>query len=192
MLMTALITSGKWQIDHSENYSILDFVRLKTEEETQARKRSLPKKQIVQEKKIDIPRISKAAASKQNIRLPDLNIETPKLNNYKVQSSLFLGGFSKSEIQNLSDGDVLPLVRIAPQYPRRAAIRGIEGWVKLKFTITEDGSVVSPEVLDSKPSRTFDRAAMNAIKKWKFKPRLINGKAVSRQAEQIIEFKLSK
>jgi protein TonB len=81
-------------------------------------------------------------------------------------------------------------VRIEPQYPREALLKGIQGWVRVRFTIMEDGSVDDPIVVESEPRRLFDRAAIRAILRWKFKPRIVDGKAVRREAEQVIDFKL--
>ena len=100
----------------------------------------------------------------------------------------FLGGFAKVD-QN-AEGDIIPLVRIQPQYPREASIRGLEGWVKIEFTITASGGVSKPKVVDANPSRVFDREAIRAILKWKFKPRVVDGVAVERQATQTIDFSL--
>lgn len=89
-----------------------------------------------------------------------------------------------------AEGDVVPLVRIQPQYPRDAALNGLEGYVTIEFTITETGSVRDPRVIESKPPRVFDREAIRAILRWKFKPRVIDGVAVARQATQTIDFSL--
>lgn len=89
-----------------------------------------------------------------------------------------------------AEGDVVPLVRINPQYPRDAAMNQIEGYVTIEFTITETGSVRDPKVIDSRPPRVFDREAIRAILRWKFKPRVIDGTAVSRQAVQTLDFVL--
>ena len=88
--------------------------------------------------------------------------------------------------------EAIPVFRIEPKYPRKAAMSRIEGWVKLEFTITEDGSVSDPVVVDSRPRRTFDRSAIRSIRKWRFKPRMENGKPVKRKASQLIEFRLSR
>jgi protein TonB len=88
--------------------------------------------------------------------------------------------------------DVIPLVRIPPRYPRSASRRGLEGVVTVSFTITKDGQVRSPVVIKAKPENIFDSAALKAILKWKFKPKVVDGKPVERQATQEIEFKLAK
>jgi protein TonB len=88
--------------------------------------------------------------------------------------------------------DLIPLVRIEPRYPSRAARRGIEGWVKLEFTITEDGTVDDVKVVEAEPSRIFDRAAKRAVRKWRFRPRVVDGAPVARSAVQVLKFQLRK
>lgn len=83
-------------------------------------------------------------------------------------------------------------MKLPPEYPRKAAQAGQEGWVKLEFTITPSGTVKDPKVVASSPRRVFDRSALKAIRKWRFKPKMLNGKAVSRRAIQLIEFSLAK
>ncbi|MCJ8318461.1 MAG: energy transducer TonB [Colwellia sp.] len=78
----------------------------------------------------------------------------------------------------LSDNDARPIVQIPPKYPMKAASNGIEGWVKLAFSINKLGEVFDVKVLDSKPKRTFDKAARQALKKWKYRAKTQNGKAI--------------
>ncbi|MDX1570705.1 MAG: energy transducer TonB [Xanthomonadales bacterium] len=89
------------------------------------------------------------------------------------------------------DSPLVPLVRIQPMYPRQAALRGIEGHVVVAFTVTETGAVIDPIVVSADPPRIFDRAAMAAVLKWKFRPPEMNGKTVSKQATQRLEFRLA-
>ena len=88
--------------------------------------------------------------------------------------------------------NVIPLVRIPPRYPMRAANRGIQGWVKIEFIITEQGTVKDPKVIDAMPSKIFNRAALQAIRRWKFKAKIIGGEAFEQRAIQTLQFKLSK
>ena len=60
------------------------------------------------------------------------------------------------------DGDLLPLQRIPPQYPRDAARAGITGWVQLEVLVNADGTVRSAKVVDSKPRGIFEAAAVQA------------------------------
>ena len=87
---------------------------------------------------------------------------------------------------------VVPLLRVPPKYPARAARRQIEGWVKVEFTIQTDGSVDDAIVVASDPETIFDDAALTAISKWKFKEKIVNGVAVPQRALQKLQFKLEK
>jgi protein TonB len=100
------------------------------------------------------------------------------------------GSSGKTTKSGLSRG-VVVLSRPRPSYPRDALRNRQEGWVKLSFTVTTGGTVSNPRVVASKPRRVFDRAALQAIRKWRFKPRLVNGKAVQTTAVQVIEFNLA-
>jgi protein TonB len=100
----------------------------------------------------------------------------------------YLGGWSADNPG--VDGDVIPIVRIDPQWPRQALLDGISGYVILEFTIEADGSVSDAVVVESQPRRLFDRNAIRAIYKWKFKPRVIDGRPVARRASTRIDFQL--
>ncbi|RLA34321.1 MAG: hypothetical protein DRR11_02140 [Gammaproteobacteria bacterium] len=75
--------------------------------------------------------------------------------------------------------ELTPLVRFPPEYPARARNNEVEGFVMLRFTVTETGSVADPEVLRSEPPGLFDRAAIRAVLRWKYQPQLANGKPIS-------------
>lgn len=115
------------------------------------------------------------------------NLDMPNIDVPFSGSGPFLGNWNQDRTE---EGDVVPLVRIQPQYPREAAIAQIEGWVKVEFTITETGSVTDPQVVDAKPNRVFNREAIRAILRWRFKPRIVDGVPVARRATQVIEFTL--
>jgi protein TonB len=89
-----------------------------------------------------------------------------------------------------SDSDVQPIVRVPPQYPVRAAERGIQGWVLIEFTVTETGSVVQPSIVDADPPNTFNRAALRAVVKWKYKPMMVSGKPVAWKTQVVLTFEL--
>lgn len=79
-----------------------------------------------------------------------------------------------------TDGDFLPLVAIAPQYPPRAAQRGIEGWCLVSFTVDGLGNVTEDSivVVDAEPPNIFDRSSIRAAARFKFQPRVVNGEGV--------------
>ena len=90
-----------------------------------------------------------------------------------------------------SDSDVVPVVRVNPQYPIRAAEQGVEGWVELEFTITASGTVKDPVVVAAKPARIFDVEALRAIGKWRYNPKIVDGKPVERSGVRVrLRFRL--
>ena len=82
--------------------------------------------------------------------------------------------------------EAIPLVRVNPQYPPRAQSRGVEGWVLLRFTITPQGTTKDIEILDADPKGYFERAAKDAVRKYKYKPRIEDGVAVDWPGVQLV------
>ncbi|MFT4888371.1 MAG: protein TonB [Pseudohongiellaceae bacterium] len=105
---------------------------------------------------------------------PALNIDRAGAN---INTGLDLGSASISA----TDGDFLPLVAIAPQYPTRAAQRGIQGWCLVSFTVNGLGNVDedSIEVVDAEPTNIFDRSSIRAATRFKFQPRVVDGAGVA-------------
>lgn len=89
-----------------------------------------------------------------------------------------------------SDGDATPLVRVTPQYPVHLQARNVEGWVRVRFNIAADGTVRDARVVDSQP-QDFDAAALAAVSRWRYRPRVEGGTAVERVGfETILRFEL--
>jgi protein TonB len=76
------------------------------------------------------------------------------------------------------DGEYLPIVKVQPIYPRRALSRGIEGYVIVEFTVTSMGTTKDHVIVEAQPSGIFDRAAIQAAAKFKYKPRVVDGVAI--------------
>lgn len=89
------------------------------------------------------------------------------------------------------DSEVVPLNEVLPEYPDQARRRGIEGRVKLAFTITAQGRVENIRVVESSPANVFDRSARRAAARWRFAPRTEDGQAVAREAVKTLEFQLT-
>lgn len=82
------------------------------------------------------------------------------------------------ELLGPADGNAVPIARMEPDYPARAAARGIEGYAIVEFDVNENGSVINPRILGAEPANIFDRASLRAIERWKYNPRIVNGEAV--------------
>jgi len=77
----------------------------------------------------------------------------------------------------------------APDYPPDAYRQRKEGWVQVEFTVDASGQVTDAKVVNAEPQRLFNAAALAAVKRWTFKPRMENGKAVEERLSRRIEFK---
>lgn len=74
--------------------------------------------------------------------------------------------------------ELSPMHVVQPIYPLRAAMREVEGYVIVEFSVRANGRVVNPIVVESEPGVLFDEAALNAIARFKFKPREVGGERV--------------
>ena len=75
----------------------------------------------------------------------------------------------------VADGDVLPIFKVTPNYPLTAAKRGVEGYVVIRFTVDELGRIVDPEIVEAMPAGFFNRSALEAVRRFKYRPRVLNG-----------------
>ena len=78
-----------------------------------------------------------------------------------------------------------------PTYPTRARERGTEGWVDLEFTVTRDGTTQDAVVRAAEPAGIFDRAALDAVKRWRYEPRVVGGNVVEQRVEARLRFRLA-
>jgi protein TonB len=88
------------------------------------------------------------------------------------------------------ESEVMPLNDVSPEYPRYALQRGIQGHVKLAFTISRAGAVENIRVLEASPHNVFEREARRAAVRWRFAPRTESGLAVAREAVKTLYFRL--
>lgn len=85
-----------------------------------------------------------------------------------------------------------PLYRVPPKYPISAARRGKEGWVQIAFTVDEYGFVTEPKVLDSRGGVGFEKSSLKTLKKWRYAPKFVDGKAVAAESRVQLDFTLNK
>lgn len=166
--MQALITGGEGAMTEPAKGKVLDFVRLKREETVQKKERKPQKPPAPKEPPPPMdapaPQSDKLAATGNNFDF-----------SASVDADVSLNGGLALES---SDGEYLPIVKVAPVYPRRALSRGIEGYVIVEFIVTKQGTVRDPVVVEAEPADLFNQAAMDAALKFKYKPRVVNGEAV--------------
>ena len=164
-LMQAVISSDKNPLNEAPNYRPIEIVRLLDDVEPPRIDRDIKPPPPPEEFPPDIPETDLDLSSGEGWSAIEFEPQGPSGTEFGV------GDYT-------SDGEYLPIVKVNPQYPRRALQRGIEGEVVVEFTVTENGTVEDPFVVSSDPPGIFDRAAVNAALKFKYKPRVVDGKPI--------------
>jgi protein TonB len=161
----------------------IEFTRLRRDTEVQQKKRD--KAEL--EKPKEAPPQTDISKSSLDLGGEAISVLAPTVEakaNVRANVSLGAGG---------SDRDTIPLVRIEPDYPMRARQRGIEGWVIVQFTITPAGTIKDAVALQGQPPGVFDEAAVKAILRWKYNPKIENGVAVERPGVKVrLDFVLNR
>jgi protein TonB len=162
-LMQVLIATGKQALTKPRDRAKLEFVRVKRNEALNTEdftpeKPPKPPETPPETPPQDMDNIDPSA--------PTINVAPPT-----VSAETSIGGPGG---MNIAEGDYLPIVRVAPVYPARALSRGLEGYVDMAFTVTTTGTVKDPVVVFS-TSSLFERAAIRAVLKFKYKPRVVDG-----------------
>ncbi len=180
-LMQALISSADSALTDDKLGNLVDFVRVKQDQDVETKQRKPKKPPPPDEPPPEVPP-------------QDFNVNVDKTGfsmanaNLNVAVNIGSGGFG------ISDGEYLPIVKVQPQYPRRALSRGMTGWVIVEFTVSAQGSVTDPFVVancgwiknarstgecEDSPNEVFDSAAIKAALKFKYKPKVIDGEPVA-------------
>ena len=180
LTMKVLVTGRDYQIEKELATIGIDFVRVERDEDVSTKDRAM-KRPSQQQPDEPPPPPKLQQASRPNMDKASMSADFGQFD---------LGGMN---LNAPVDGDALAIVRVLPRYPSRALSRGIEGWVLLEFAINELGQAIEPIVVDADPKGTFDRAAISAVKKWKYRPMVEDGKAAVRPGvRQLISFQIAK
>lgn len=179
--MRELIIGSEINLEDPVKGPVIDFVRLKRDE-TIERKKPKPKKPPKPE--------------------PQPQMEQPPMQAEDFSAEATSMAFRGMDLAEGSgggldlgsgDGDLINTLKVNAMYPRRALSRGIEGYVIVKFTVTRQGTVRDPVVVEAEPQGIFNQAAIAAAKKYKYKAKEVDGKAVEvPNIYEKITFKLDK
>lgn len=184
-LMQLLIAPSNGALERQEDIAMVDFIR--SLKDSQAEKKSREQKEPPKPKtppSLESPKVQQASVQQMNIDMPDIR---SSLSNFKGEGmGNMLSGYG------YGDSDVIPLVQVEPRYPPQALSRKIEGYVVVRLQITKEGTVSDVEVIDANPKGIFEREAIRAAWRYKFKPKLVNGKPVEQVATLPFEFNLEK
>ena len=159
----------------------IEFVRLKRDSRPVEKKREPPKRE----------------KPEQQPPPPQMNI-AKNMNPSDVVGDIMPMAGAEVELEKATslgagsdDSDVVPLVRVDPTYPPKAKQRRIEGWVDIEFAISPAGTVEKPKVIGANPPTVFEQAALRAVRRWRYSPKVEDGKAVTRYGIKVrIQFLL--
>ncbi len=189
LIMHVLIARSQRARSYPDAYPIVDFVRLPPEIQPPQRDEREPPEEPDPPEVPPTPSFALQTANQPQLSAPQIEM-TAAITSGPLLDMTPLAAPAGNKQTVLSGHELMPLVRVPPRYPGRAARLQIEGSVTVEFTITADGSVADPAIIESDPPRVFDKAALQAIVQWKFKPRVEDGQAVESRASQRIEFAL--
>jgi len=182
LVMQSLISIGHYKLNDDNDFNAVNFIRIKrqqelTREQTKPTKPPMPTQQpATNSQPASIP----SQVNIKNFVVPAM----PNMPELSIGTGIDFG---------IGAGDYMPIYRVAPQYPPKALKNRIEGWVIVEFSVSPQGTVKNPVVIDSSPKNVFDNVAINAVLKFRFTPRVINGEPIEVSGvRNKITFKLSK
>jgi protein TonB len=163
-LMQLLVARSGGGLGEARTFELGDFVRVEREQVAERREREV-EKPPEPEQQPDLPPQTTSDTFNNSL---SVSVATPT-----VRTSFEMGGLGFG----VNDGEYLPIVKVQPVYPARAAARGLEGYVIVEFTVTTTGTTRDIFVYESSSS-LFERAAIDAAAKFKYRPRVIDGEPV--------------
>ena len=187
LFMNTLITGARGQQGAATAGQIVDLIRVQEDEIVQTKKRVRPKKPPPPKDPPPPPKLKVSSEAKPQKN--PMRIDLPRIDvSGAGGGGPFIGKWDPGD--PAAEGEAVPIVRIDPQWPREALMDGTEGYVRVEVLIGPDGSVLDVKVIEAAPGRLFVRNAVRAVRRWKFKPRIVDGVAVERWAVTSIVFQL--
>lgn len=163
-IMQFLIANANPEIDDTKNRKLADILMPEREIETNLSEQK--------PEKVDDP-----DEPPPDLDTPDLDMDmNMDVVNTAPQAAIDVQ--INSSGMSSGDGEYLPIVKVAPIYPRRAQTRGITGYCIVEYTVTRTGAIRDPQPVDCSPAGVFERASVKAAQKFKYKPRVVDGEAI--------------
>ncbi|MES1942559.1 TonB2 protein [Salinisphaera sp. PC39] len=193
LLMMFMVSNSDTGLSEGRDLKAVNFIRFDRDE---SRTRTKDRRQPPDEPPPEEPP-PPAPSVAENVPRPEA--PPPELDVPDIETSVdFEGGPYLGDVAGAGsagraagiDTEVVPVVQVPPKYPATAKRAKIEGHVTMEFTVRPDGSVSDIRVVDAQPPRMFNRAAKEALSRWKFRPRERDGERVARNARQTIRFTL--
>lgn len=183
--MAWMVDAGHQRVPEEKQLLAFDMVMVEQEREAQRRQRVAPEKPDTPEPPPEaVPTASQTTATTAAPTMPNLALDT-------AVSGLAINVPQFSDFG--SNQQAMPLYRVEPRYPARAMKKGAEGYVVILFTIDQQGRPTDIKVTEAKPRRLFEKEAIRALRKWKYQPKVVEGKAIAQVGQTVrLEFKINK
>jgi protein TonB len=162
-----MVGSQRLRLTDVSDYKVANFIRVQPQTyEVRSRRDPLAPEKPPVEQQETLRQLVQSSASGPGIT--DLHIDVPAM---EIEVGVNIGDIHIAR-------ELTPLVKIPPEYPQRALSKEIEGYVVLRFVVTETGSVEAPEILHAEPEGYFETAAKRAVLRWKYQPQFRDGKPI--------------
>ena len=213
-LMQAMVTGHQYRFNDLKTAQVIDFVRMpdQTEQLPARRLRNPPPEPkpqpVAARQQSDLPKSGGATVRSIPLPLPALKVDVPLSSGFNLAAGPYLpsvlvegdhpdpgnvpGGKSPGLSGYIMASELIPIVQAQPLYPEIAKIRRAEGYVLVEFTVTPEGRVKHPRIIEAKPANIFDRAVMRAVLSWRFQPRMQEGRPIAVRARQQLDFELTR
>lgn len=190
--MQKMISSNNSILDDKDSYKMIDFVQLNRQNLEPEIKKELPPEPKKQKTPPKVMEKSVSTDSKTD-NVPNqtpLNIDIPSVGGMTNLSQGSPNIIVPIKIKKM-DSELTPMIQIQPIYPSRAKRMGTQGYVKVQLKVDATGNVKSIKIIKSVPHGVFDRAVKRALKRWKFRPKTVDGKTISQVGSITLNFTLA-
>lgn len=203
LAMAYLVTPRKLNLPTTPHYYGLDVLMEEFIPKIEPRKRPLPPDPPLITQPPELPTMSSATAPVSG--LTSFTLSAPLLStktglvpmNFGVKSMPLDFDLPPASLPNANKGPLspanayaTPFVRIGAVYPTKAKKRGIEGHVIMSFFVDNEGKAQDIKIVEATPKRTFERSAIEALKKWRF---IANYQTKLKDQKHVkIEFRMNK
>lgn len=196
LLLPGLIFSNGEDAELMEVLPTINVIRLKRKELPPKKKKTPPKPEEKKPQEKPHPLQQKVVIQKLSLPFklsPEMPNAPAALHFTPVQKGSFsLSGIVNGVDETQLDSPLIPINKMPPPYPMRAQRRNLEGFVRVRFLVDEQGMVSSIEIVESKPAKIFDRTVLNTVSKWRFKPGTVEGVPVKVMLEVPVRFGMEK
>jgi protein TonB len=182
LLMEEMIARDRVRVLGAVRAEPIEFARTSFDEETRSKDRRRKPPPKPQEMKRQVTRMEQTMTSALDLPMPDAAFNVSNLldlgGGVGLGQHLVQGEGGGMDISQVGVNDLVPMVVLPPQYPPRALMRRIQGYVVVSFVVDTRGLVSSVDVIEAEPPGYFEDAARSAVERWRFRPHTRDGEPV--------------